>query len=283
MAKLNTLSTQSLEGSLVTAKMITLLSDFGLKDPYVAEMKAVILSKCPEARIVDISHGVDKFDIRMGAFILAAAAIHFPPGSVHVAVVDPGVGTQRRSIIAETARSFFVGPDNGVLMRGASREGLSHVYAIENRRFMLPRVSGTFHGRDVFASVAAHLALGVEPSEFGREIQDYVDPQFGDAVAKKDSILGEVVHVDEFGNLVTNVSLNVIKELGFREGEFLQVEVGKRTAVLRFCSAYGETAKGNPIVIVGSHDLLEIAVNHGNAAELLEASRGDLVRVQKCP
>jgi len=138
--------------------IVTLLTDFGLKDPYVAEMKAVILSICPEAWIVDVSHMVKKFDVRMGAFILAQAAPYFPAGTVHVAVVDPGVGTERRPIIVEAKRSFYVGPDNGVLMLSAKREGILHIYEIKNRKYMLQKISRTFHGRDVFSPVAAHLA-----------------------------------------------------------------------------------------------------------------------------
>jgi S-adenosylmethionine hydrolase len=263
----------------MTRKVITLLSDFGLKDPYVAEMKAVILSKCPEVKIVDISHTVDKFDVRMGAFILAAAAAYFPAGTVHVAVVDPGVGTQRRPIIAETAHSRFVGPDNGILVPAALSEGVSHVYAIENRRYILPKVAVTFHGRDVFASAAAYLAHGVEPSRFGKEVEDYMVPKFADAVLEKNTILGEVIHVDDFGNLITNVSPDIVRKLD-SENMSMKVEVGKRSATLKFCSAYGAVGKGKPLAIVGGHDLLEISVNQGSAAKHFGARRGDLVRIR---
>jgi S-adenosylmethionine hydrolase len=265
----------------MTANVITLLSDFGLKDPYVAEMKAVILDKCPEATIVDISHTVDRFDVRMAGFILAAAASHFPMGTVHVAVVDPGVGTERRAIIVETRHGLFVGPDNGILMLAASKAGLSHVYAIENRRYMLPRVAVTFHGRDIFAPVAAHLALGVAPSDFGKEIRDYTTPKSADAVLEKDAVLAEVVHVDNFGNVVTNVSLNIMKRLGFQEKMGLEVEVGQEAVRLKLCSTYGAVAKGTPLVVLGSHDFLEIAVNQGNAAEHFGVKRGDRVRVRR--
>lgn len=265
----------------MAAKVITLLSDFGLKDPYVAEMKAVILGQCPDATIVDISHTVDRFDVRMGAFILAAAAGHFPLGTVHVAVVDPGVGTERRAIIVETRHSLFVGPDNGVLMLAALKAGLSHVYAIENCRYMLPRVAVTFHGRDIFAPVAAHLALGAAPSSFGKEIREYTMPKFADAVLEKDAVLGEVVHVDNFGNVVTNVSSSMVKRLGVQEKMGLEVEVGQEAVRLKLCPAYGAVAKGKPLIVLGSHDFLEIAVNQGNAAEHFGVKRGDRVRVRR--
>ena len=158
--------------------MITLTSDFGLKDPYVAEMKGVILTINPNATIIDITHDVEKFDIRMGAFMLASAAPYFPKGTVHLAVVDPGVGTERRAILVQTKQGFFVGPDNGVLMLAAKNQGIEHIYELSNPKFMLPKVSATFHGRDIFAPAAAYLDIGVKPAEFGPEITDAVMPEF---------------------------------------------------------------------------------------------------------
>ena len=134
--------------------LISLLTDFGLLDSFVGEMKGVILSICPDARIVDITHQVEKFDVRMGAFLLAGAASYFPAGTVHVAVVDPGVGSKRRPIVVETARAVYVGPDNGLLVPAAQREGIHHVYELTTRSFMREKVSATFHGRDVFAPAA---------------------------------------------------------------------------------------------------------------------------------
>jgi S-adenosylmethionine hydrolase len=262
-------------------KIVTLLSDFGLKDPYVAEMKAVILSRCSEAKIVDISHEVDKFDVRMGAFILASAVPYFPEGTVHVAVVDPGVGTARRPVVVEARRGCYVGPDNGVLMSAASKEGLEHVYVIESTRYIFHDVSGTFHGRDVFAPAAAYLALGVAGSEFGREVWDYVMPEFAKPVLKENAVFGEVLHVDDFGNVVTNISSETMKKLAVSENESLLVEVGEKTATLRLCSAYGEVAKDRPLLSLGSHDFLEISVNQGSAARLFRVKRGDSVRVQR--
>jgi S-adenosylmethionine hydrolase len=141
--------------------MITLTSDFGLKDPYVAEMKGVILTIIPNATLVDITHDIEKFNIRMAAFTLASVAPYFPKGTVHLAVVDPGVGTQRRAILVQTTQGFFVGPDNGILILPAQNQGIEHIYQLTNPKFMLPGVSSTFHGRDVFAPAAAHLDKGV--------------------------------------------------------------------------------------------------------------------------
>ncbi len=260
--------------------IITLVSDFGLKDPYVAEMKAVILTICPEAKIIDISHNVDKFDIRMGAFLLASAAPYFPDGTVHVAVVDPGVGTKRRPIVVKTKRSYFVGPDNGVLMLAASKRELEHVYVIENPQYICLEISKTFHGRDVFAPVAAYVAKGCVVSEFGKEIKDYVAPAFAEPRFEESVIFGEVLHVDDFGNIVTNISLEVLEKLAVHENEPLKIEVGEGIVTLKLCSAYCDASLGEALAIIGSHNFLEISVNQGDAARRFKAESGDSVSVQ---
>lgn len=259
--------------------VITLLSDFGLRDPYVAEMKAVILSLCPQATIVDVSHGIRKFDIRMGAFILASAAPYFPKGTIHVAVVDPGVGTRRRPIIVETRRSLYVGPDNGLLMLSAQNEEISRVYHVTNWRYMLPKVSRTFHGRDVFSCAAANLARGVPPSEFGPEIRDYVTPKFAMPALKEEKILGEVVHVDDFGNLVTNITAKTLENAGIREGLPISVRLEGKTLRLKLCKAYGEVPLQQPLAIIGSSGFLEVSVNQGDASEKFSAKAGSPVEV----
>jgi len=255
--------------------IITLLSDFGLKDPYVAEMKAVILSIHPQARIVDITHEIEKFNIRMGAFVLASATPYFPVGTIHVAVVDPGVGTKRRPIIVETKRSFYVGPDNGLLMLAAQKEGIGHVYHINNPQYTLPRISRTFHGRDIFAPVAAHLAKGNPPSEFGPEIQDYALPEFAKPHVREGELLGEVLHIDDFGNVVSNVSEEDLEKMGIREGCSLRVRLNGKALTLKLCSAYGEVAAKAPLAIIGSSDFLEVSINQVNASQMLKAKIGN--------
>jgi len=262
-----------------TTPIITLLSDFGLRDAYVAEMKAVILSVNSNARIVDISHEVEKFDIRMGAFTLASAAPYFPEGTVHVAVVDPGVGTKRRPIIIQTKRSLYVGPDNGLLILSARKEEVSHVYHIRNPKYMHPKISTTFHGRDVFAPAAAYLSMGCPPSQFGPEIMDYVVPQFAEPLMKKDKLIGEVIYVDDFGNIVTNISSKDLEKLETHVSDLLHVRIGGRRFEIRFCSAYGDVPARTPLAIVGSHDFLEISVNQGNASKTLNLNIGDSFRI----
>ena len=260
-------------------EVITLLSDFGLKDPYVAEMKAVILSICPEARIVDISHGIEKFDIRMGAFILASAAPYFPEGTIHVAVVDPGVGTKRRPLIVEAKRSLYVGPDNGLLMLSARKEGISHVYNISNPQYMRPQVSRTFHGRDIFAPAAAHLAKGHSPSEFGTEIHDYGLPKFAEPQLREGGFIGEVLHIDGFGNIISNISVRDLEKIGACEGCFLHVKFKEKVLDLRLSSAYGQVPAERALAIIGSSDLLEISVNQANASQIFGVKTGDSVNI----
>jgi len=263
--------------------VVTLLSDFGLKDPYVAEMKAVILSICPETQIVDISHGIEKFNIRMGAFVLASAAPYFPPDTIHVTVVDPGVGTQRRPIIVETRRCLYVGPDNGLLVLAAQREGIHHVYNISDPRYMLPLVSRTFHGRDVFAPVAAHLAKGCSPSEFGPEIHDYAIPKFAKPYSKKGELFGEVLHIDDFGNVISNISVEDLEKMGICEGGLLRVKLKGEALTLKLCSAYGEAPVKTPLAIIGSGDFLEVSINQGDASQAFKVKIGNSVRISPLP
>jgi len=261
----------------VTTKIITLTTDFGLRDPYVAEMKAAILCICSDAVIVDISHCIDKFNIRMGAYMLASASPHFPKGTVHVAVVDPGVGTQRRSLLIQTRQGFFVGPDNGVLLLAAERQDITSIHEITNPKLMLPNVSSTFHGRDVFAPAAAHLSNGVPPSDFGPGIRDVVKPEFAKVKRSNGTLIGEVLHVDGFGNVITNISEQDKTKLQARE--WILAELPNRNLRLRFSKAYAEAKPKEALAIIGSHGYVELAVNQGNAGEAFHIKVGDMVKI----
>ena len=254
--------------------MITLTSDFGLKDPYVAEMKGVILSIKPDATIVDVSHSIEKFDIRIGSFMLASAAPYFLKGTVHLAVVDPGVGTPRRAIVARTKLAFFVGPDNGVLMLAAQNQGIEHIHELTNPKLMLPQVSSTFHGRDIFAPAAAYLDMGVEPSEFGALITDAVTPKFASITRRNGSLIGEVLHIDSFGNIITNISQKEIAQVNI-----IDVKLTNLSLNLALGKTYAQTKPDEPIALVGSHGFLEIALNQANAAEKFRVKDGDKVEV----
>jgi S-adenosylmethionine hydrolase len=254
--------------------VITLLSDFGLKDPYVSEMKAVMMRICPEAHIIDVSHDIEKCNIQMGAFVLACAAQYFPNGTIHVAVVDPGVGTKRRPILIETSQAFYLGPDNGLLLVAAQKEGVKRVFNITNSHYMRPRVSGTFHGRDIFAPVAAYLASGIDPQDLGPEIQDYVIPRSSKPELTANEIRGEVVHIDDFGNIITNISVKDFEKKRIKPGSKLHLTLKNRIITLKFCSAYNETPVGKPLALIGSHDFIEISINQGNASRRFGTKTG---------
>jgi len=265
----------------VTTPLITLLSDFGLRDPYVAEMKAVISTISPTTRIIDITHSVEKFNIKLGAFLLASASRYFPKGTIHVAVVDPSVGTKRQPLLIETNNAYYIGPDNGVLTLAAVSEGIKHVYKIANKKLMLPKVSSTFHGRDLFAAAAAHLAEGVEPSDFGPELTKYEVPRFAKVSLKADKLHGEAVHIDDFGNIITNITKENLSQLGAKPKETLNVKLSSAAINLPFCAAYGDVPTNRHLALIGSHDFLEIAVNQGNAARKLRTQVGQSITVSR--
>ena len=252
--------------------MITLTTDFGLKDPYVAEMKGVIYSIKPAARIVDVSHQIDKYNVRMAAFILGSAAPYFAKGTVHVVVVDPGVGTNRRAIVVQTKQAFFVGPDNGVLMLAAKVQGVSHIYGLIDPKYMLQEVSSTFHGRDIFAPVAAHLDKGVKPKEFGVEITDPVTPKFANVERKNGSISGEVLYVDGFGNVITNIGKAEVAK-----AKTVKVNLHNISLQLPCSETYGNAKPQEPLALVGSHGFLELALNQGSFSEKYRVNAGDRI------
>ncbi len=254
--------------------MITLTTDFGLKDPYVAEMKGVIYSIKPAANIVDVSHQIDKYNVRMAAFVLASVAPYFAKGTVHVAVVDPGVGTSRRAIVVQTKQAYFVGPDNGVLMLAAKAQGIKHIYELTNQKYMLPEVSSTFHGRDIFAPAAAYLDEGVKPPEFGVEITDPVIPKFAAVECRNGSVFGEVLHVDGFGNVITNIG-------GAEVAEAKTVKVNLHHISLQMprSETYGAAKPQEPLALVGSHGFLELALNQGSFSEKYRVNAGDRIEV----
>ncbi len=256
--------------------VITLLSDFG--DVYQASMKGVILSINPQVNIVDISHSIQPHDIRTGAFILMTAAKYFPSGTVHIAVVDPGVGTKRRALAikvkSESGIHYFIGPDNGLLFPAAKSIGDAEFHEITNRSLYQRNISNTFHGRDIFAPVGAHISKGLEIDKVGRRIFDFVKLDFGEVKKKDDYVEGRIIFVDSFGNIVTNIPEGLMK---FQNGDTLEIE-GKK---IPFLTSYGFCEKGEPLALIGSHGFLEIAVNMGNAAFLFNKKPDDEIVVIK--
>ena len=260
-------------------KIITLTTDFGLRDPYVAEMKAAILGICRAAAIVDVTHEVEKFNVRMGAYILASAAPYFPKGTIHVAIVDPEVGTRRQPLLIKTNNGFFIGPDNGLLILASEKEGIVETRQITNRRLMLPEVSNTFHGRDLFAPAAAYLSNGVSPTEFGPEAPDFVKPDFAGVTRKGTTVVGEVLYIDGFGNVITNISDRELALLHLRRG--CRIKINDCQLHLEIGKTYEENKPQQSLALIGSHGYLEIAVNQGNAGKKLGARVGDKIRLAK--
>jgi len=250
--------------------IITLTTDFGLSDHFVGAMKGVIFGICPGAEIVDICHEITPFEIPEGGFVAAETYRHFPPKTIHVVVVDPGVGTARRPILAEAARQYFVAPDNGVLSMILSREK-HKVRALTAERYFLKDVSRTFHGRDVFAPVAAHLAKGVPASRFGKPINDYLRSTFGQPTRTGKRIwTGNILKIDRFGNLITNLHIDEFP--GIRQRPF-ELMVGPYR-IFQFVTTFAEGNFGELLVIAGSSGFLEVAVNQGSAAKTIGCATG---------
>jgi len=254
--------------------IITLITDFGTRDAYVGVMKGVICTIRPSARIVDISHEVPPQDVAEGAYLLEAAYAWFPPGTVHLVVVDPGVGTHRRAIALYTRGHLFVGPDNGVLSPALQQER-RFVHEISDVDYALADRSDTFHGRDIFAPAAAHLASGISLERLGPAIDDYIVLDLPRPLLKGRRVEGQVVRVDRFGNGMTNIPRGMLRRLG--EGPFV-VFLGERSlGPLR--RRYQDAAAGEPLALIGGDGRVEIAANGASAAELLDISPGIPVRV----
>jgi S-adenosylmethionine hydrolase len=239
-------------------------------------MKGVALRICPIATFVDISHDVTRHHVREGAFLLWMTAPYFPEGTVHCAVVDPGVGTERRAIIIKSQKQFFVGPDNGLLLPAASRLGDLLVYVIQNAKFFGTEISKTFHGRDIFAPVAAHLANGVPPKEIGPPTREWVKLSFGQGIDHRGSLEGEVIYIDSFGNIITNISGDLLPKAPRAD---LIIETERKSSSAHYARTYGELPSGDLIVTIGSHGQIEIAVNRESAAQRLRLRAGDSLKI----
>ena len=258
-------------------RVVSFLSDFGSSDSYVAQMKGSVLSRC-EASLVDITHEVKKQDINEAAFLLWSVIDHFPKGSVHVAVVDPGVGSSRRGLVVVTPKCVLVGPDNGVLMPAAHKCGSFSAFEIDMNRFLQGNVSSVFHGRDVFAVVAAQIVNGLPFEQIGKKASDVVDLDFGRGVSREGFVLGEIIHIDSFGNCVSNISRSLLPEVF--GGVFANGLVGKSSVAAPFVRSYSFVKKGELLSTVGSANVLEFSVNEGSAKKMLGVSVGDSVKVR---
>ena len=252
--------------------VITLLTDFGTADYYVGAVKGAILSVNPLAVIADLTHDIPPQDIEAGAFTLLASYKTFPAGTIHVAVVDPGVGSARRPIVVSANKQFFVGPDNGIFSYICDREPSHRTFHITAEKYFRPSPSLTFHGRDIFAPVAAALSKGVKPKKLGEKINDEVCLESLDPVVQEDGkVQARIIHIDHFGNCITNITRDVLKST-----ESASLLINGKT-IRDFRNFYGEDSSTSPFAIWGSAGFLEIATNSDSAEKVLQVKRGDKV------
>jgi S-adenosylmethionine hydrolase len=265
--------------SVSAGPLITLLTDFGTADYFVGAVKGVILSKNPGANIVDITHEITPQDVEAAAFTLLAAHTSFPAGTIHVAVVDPGVGSERKGLLIKSGGQFFVGPDNGTFSYVAGDD--AEIFELVNAEYFQTDVSQTFHGRDVFAPVAAALSNGVAPDKLGQKISDCVRlPPLQAKVLRDGKVEARIIHIDRFGNCVTNITRNELTEKDIESGATLMVGTKPVDSFKRF---YGEepNSRNKAFAIWGSAGFLEIAAENRSAADLLKVKRGYKVVVCK--
>ncbi len=262
-------------------RIITLTTDFGISDAYVGVMKGVILGINPNVQIVDITHAVPPQDIHEAAFLIHSAHRYFPEGTIHTVVVDPGVGSDRRAIVCQTDRASFVCPDNGTLTYLLQEiengdEQPTRVVEIENKDYFLPAVSNTFHGRDIFAPVAAHLSLAVPLGAIGPPVQNLVRLPIPMFYVSDHKLTGQIIKIDGFGNAITNIPEDALPT----SMSTYEIQIGQ-TCLTRINRAYAESEVGELLAIIGSFGMLEIAVNGGSAVERLGLKRGDSVIIRR--
>jgi hypothetical protein len=254
--------------------IITLTTDFGLSDPYVAMMKGVILSINPSARLVDVTHQLGTGSISQAALVIRETFPYFPQGTVHLAVVDPGVGSDRRLVALQAGAHFFVGPDNGLFwpvfrdFKGAAAVQLTQT------RYFLPSVTHTFHGREIFAPVAAHLSLGLPLESLGPAVRNPTILTIPQPYVQGDVLFGQIIRVDNFGNLVTNISVRELTD--FLESAPPRIEAGK-LVIRKLGRIYADCEEGEPLALINSSNLLEIAVNLGRASEYIGLRDGEIL------
>jgi S-adenosyl-L-methionine hydrolase (adenosine-forming) len=261
--------------------VISLLTDFGVSDAYVGIMKGVILSKAPEAMIVDISHEISPHNLVQAAFLIDSAYRYFPKGTVHVVVVDPSVGSDRTIIALKAAGFFFLAPDNGVLTPILEKESIERAVKVENRRYFLETVSRTFHGRDIFAPVSAHLFLGGDINDLGpfmlpNALAHLTLPK--PVISISGELIGTVIDIDRFGNLITNIYEGLLLALCEKSGPALTVRIGPYE-ILGLRASYADALPGAALAIIGSRGTLEVSINRGSARESFSAIPGTTVTV----
>lgn len=252
------------------SQIITFTTDFGLQDHYVSAMKAVILGIVPDARLIDVSHEIPPQDIMAGAWVIRNSAFLYPANTVHIVVVDPGVGTDRNPIVLKIEDQYFVGPDNGIFSL-LYNEFKYKAYKLNKSKYWRKDLSRTFHGRDIFAPIAAHISNGVNLKELGDPIKDLVSYHWAVPLGDKDGLQGWVIHIDRFGNLITNISEDLLERTAGRRK--VKIYVGN-TIIDHLVNTFGDVEPGEPVAFIGSSGMLEVAINKGNAAKMLSVDKG---------
>jgi len=259
--------------------VIALFTDYGWEDPYVAQLKGVILTTYPNARILDLTHTVPPFNVTEGAYLLDQSASEFPAGTIFVAVVDPQVGTERDPVLILTSKGkYFVGPDNGLFTEVIDTEGFSKAWKLDKTEYFRPGTpSPTFHGRDIFAPVAAHLAAGVDPEKMGTPMKTLTMLPIKDPSFASGTVSVQVLHVDRFGNIVLNVVKDSEIATKFKEGNLVKISIGKESYSGPLVKTYNDGEKGRFILLYGGNGLLEIAKNQGSAAKDMKVEPGTVI------
>lgn len=258
--------------------VISLLTDFGIDDNFVGVMKAVILNINPKVQIVDLCHNVKPQDIGEAAFLLMNSFKYFPKCAIHLVVVDPGVGSKRKKILVKTKNYYFIAPDNGVLSPALECEDVQGIIEITKEEYFLKPISDTFHGRDVFAPAAAYLSLGKKIDNFGKRIKSIKHLNIAKPRLLKNEIIGEVIYIDHFGNLITNITKNTFEE--FTKDSDFKICIGN-TVIKKISHSYREEKKENLLAVFGSFGNLEISIREGNAKESLSLDKGVQVQIIK--
>jgi S-adenosylmethionine hydrolase len=255
---------------------ICLFTDFGWDDPYVAQLKGVIVTLAPNARILDLTHTVAPYNVTEGSYLLSQSAEEFPAGTIFVAVVDPQVGTERAPLLIETnQQKFFVGPDNGLFAQVIASEGLQRAWQLDKPEFFRNGgLSHTFHGRDIFAPVAAHLAEGTDPDRMGTPLKTLDIPTAREPIFAGGQVETEVVHIDRYGNVILNLRSGSEYAAKLKEGTLIRISIGRQNISAPLVRTYGDVEKGRLLLLYGGSGLLEISVNQGSAARQLKVEPG---------
>ncbi|MEA2020932.1 MAG: S-adenosyl-l-methionine hydroxide adenosyltransferase family protein [Candidatus Caldatribacteriota bacterium] len=265
--------------------IIGFLTDWGETDYFVGACKGVMLTIEPELKLVDISHGVTPFNIQEGANTLLYAAREFPEGTVFLAIVDPGVGTERKPLLLVTRNDkYFIAPDNGILTLIMNEMGIKKVYKLENNKYFRPgKISKDFHGRDIFSPVAAHIASGDPISEVGSELnpEELVRLPIKNSKVENNKAIGYVVYINQYGNIIVNITQNDFDALSINLGDSVNVKIGEKTQKIKVGTTYGDVPEGDWVCFIACNEVLEIAINWGNANEFFQTELNSIVELEK--